>query len=209
MYEEAFKQQQHDVIKPTFNPFLSDPFPAAAPSVVYVPQPFLLPMSFPPTQYGYPQYPMPMDMNQFPPPYYPRPTIPFQPYPYDTIQASNAAMSASWADADVIKLHQQHQQQHNHTHTQRMHQSSCKELPRIPSGDMPLLHPPVLRSASDNSLATTMRQLAEDAAVNECNCKLINSANSSTVTTPSKAGDGQQTVSKTELNKQKNTRFGE
>jgi len=198
MYEEAFKQ--HDVIKPTFNPFLSDPFPAATPSVVYIPQPFLLPMSFPPTQYGYPQYPMPMDMNQFPP-YYSRPTIPFQPYPYDTIQASNAAMSTSWADADVIKLRQQQQQQHTHahTHTQRMHQSS-KELPRLPS-DESLHHPPVLRSASDNSLATTMRLAAEEAAANECNCKLINSTNSSTVTTPSRASE--QTVSKTELNKQK------
>lgn len=201
MYEEAFKQQQHDVIKPTFNPFLSDPFPAPTPSVVYVPQPFLLPMSFPPTQYGYPQYPMPMDMNQFPPPYYSRPT-PFQPYPYDSIQAAaNAAhmMSSSstlWADSDT-KL--RHQQQH------RMQQSSYKELPRIPSEDVPLPHPPVLRSTSDNSLATIMRQVAEDAAANECNCKLLNSSNSSTVTTTtSRTGaTTQHSVSKSELNKQK------
>jgi len=107
--------------------------------------------------------------------------------------------------ADVIKLRQQQQQQHtHHTHTQRMHQSSCKELPRLPS-DESLHHPPVLRSASDNSLATTMRLAAEEAAANECNCKLINSTNSSTVTTPSRTtgGASEQTVSKTELNKQK------
>lgn len=182
IYDEAFKQQQHDVIKPTFNPFLSDPFPAPTPSVVYVPQPFLLPMSFPPSQYGYPQYPMPMEMNQYqPPPYYSRPT-PFQPYPYD-----NTAMATSWADADTKQL--------QHTHSQRhMHQSSCKELPRMSSTEELYMmhHPPVLRSASDNSLATTMRLAAEEAAAaNECNCKLIHSSNGSTVTTPSKQ---QQTV---------------
>jgi len=188
--QDAFKQQQHDIEKPPFNPFLRDPYPTTPPVVYsYVSQPMLLPMSFPPGQYGYPQYPVALDLNSFPQPYYSCPT-PFQQplytFPYDphsqmtTVSSDNVS---SWADTKP---------------RERVLQQSCKELPRVPIDDMPH-HVPVLRSASDNSLATTMRQVVADMAAtnvsgnNEC----------SKCSTPATPGSAEKTVTKTELHKQK------
>lgn len=174
----AFKQQQHDSEKPPFNPFLRDPYPTTPVVYSYVPQHMIMPMSFPPGQYGYPQYPVALDLNQFPQ-YYSCPT-PFQQplytIPYDPHSQASSLPSdnvSSWADTKP---------------RERVLQQSCKELPRVPVDDMPH-HVPVLRSASDNSLATTMRQVVDAAVASECKC----------TTTPSTPGSTQQNTSKQKI----------
>jgi len=188
----AFKQ--HDSEKPPFNPFLRDPYPSSPPVVYsYMPQHMILPMSFPPGQYGYPQYPVPLDLNSLPQPYYSCPTPFTQPlytFPYDphsqmaTVSSDNVS---SWADTKP---------------RERVFQQSCKELPRVPLDDMPH-HVPVLRSASDNSLATTMRQIVADVTAANPPVTTECSKCSTGTATPSTPGKAQQTVSKSEQHKQK------
>jgi hypothetical protein len=167
------KQQQHDSEKPPFNPFLRDPF--STPPVVYsyMPQHMILPMSFPPGQYG---YSVALDAHPFPQ-YYSCPTpfqqplytIPFDPHPQVTSVSSDSV--SSWADIKPRERGLQH---------------SCKELPRVPVDDDVPQHVPVLRSASDNSLATTMRPIVEAAVANDCKC-------STGTTAPSTPGSTQNT----------------
>jgi hypothetical protein len=162
--------QQHDVEKQSFNPFLRDPYPTLPVVYSYVPQHMIVPMSFPPGQYGYPQYPMPLDLNKFPP-YYSRKSGHFQPlynYAYDSSQLPPLPPlppipTSLMPDGSLPPHHD------------RVLLRECSEVPitnreRSPSDEFPM-RPVVLRSVSDNSLPiNTVRQLDIDETIPECKC---------------------------------------
>jgi hypothetical protein len=129
VFEADGSVQQHDNEKQSTNPFFRDPYPTPPVVYSYIPQHMILPMSFPPGPYGYPQYSMPMELNQFPP-YFSRHSGHFQPW-YDNPMMQDSSVSIH----DRPLVHQ-----------------SCRELPRLDSSDEIPVRPPVLRSVSDNSL---------------------------------------------------------
>lgn len=136
--------EQHDSDRKT-NPFLSDPPQTPPTAVIFVPQNMISNFTFPPGQYGYPQYPIAVDISQLPQ-YYAQ-VSPHGQTSFNPFENAPPVLLDTGRSPERITNPQYH---------------SYKDMPRIPTEDVQP-HPPVLRSASDNSLIAYARlQFAED-----------------------------------------------